>query len=123
ERGVACRTLAGDGEGYAFHTPLMAPYEPRLARLLAGLEPREPEGFTAPATPGGAAPFTAAYWGADVRQPVAFAQAARALLARGCDAFVEIGPHPVLAVPLAHEADAAGVPQALVVPSLRRDVP
>jgi acyl transferase domain-containing protein len=38
----------------------------------------------------------AAYWRRNTREPVRFLDAARTLLARGCDAVVEIGPDPVL---------------------------
>ncbi|MFI8828439.1 type I polyketide synthase [Streptomyces sp. NPDC053431] len=60
------------------------------------------------------------YWYRNARQTVRFDAAARALLADGHRVFVEVGPHPVLTVPLQGIADDAGVPVALV-PTLRRD--
>ena len=63
-----------------------------------------------------------AYWYRNLREPVRFEQAVRWLLAEGHRAFIEVGPHPVLAVGvqetiedvLADSADTA------VVGSLRR---
>ncbi|HVH12611.1 MAG TPA: type I polyketide synthase, partial [Longimicrobium sp.] len=40
------------------------------------------------------------YWWRNARAPVRFADAAAAMVAAGCRAFVEIGPHPVLAAGL-----------------------
>jgi acyl transferase domain-containing protein/NAD(P)-dependent dehydrogenase (short-subunit alcohol dehydrogenase family)/acyl carrier protein len=44
----------------------------------------------------GDAPFDAAYWAANIRQPVRFRQAVEAILDDGYLHFVEIGPHSVL---------------------------
>lgn len=70
--------------------------------------------------------LTADYWSRNVRQPVRFAAAVEHLAdpdQGGFDLFVEIGPHPVLAVPtgevLAARAGEASLPPA-VLPSLRR---
>jgi acyl transferase domain-containing protein/NADP-dependent 3-hydroxy acid dehydrogenase YdfG/acyl carrier protein len=38
----------------------------------------------------------AAYWGGNLRQPVLFWPTLKAMLADGCNAIVEIGPHPIL---------------------------
>nr|AHA12078.1 polyketide synthase type 1 [Streptomyces sp. CNH287] len=119
QRGTSCRVLPGD---YPFHSPLMAPYQERMAALLAGLRPRPatvPILTTTLLAEEDA--FTADYWARNVREPVGFAAAVDALLADGHDTFVELGPHPVLSVPLAHAFDDHEVGHPLVVPSLRRD--
>ncbi len=63
------------------------------------------------------------YWYRNTREMVRFEQAARALFDTGVDAFVEIGAHAVLGVPLQEILDdAQGVGgSAIVVGSLRRD--
>jgi len=58
----------------------------------------------------------AEYWYRNLRETVRFQEAAETLLAHGIQAFVEISPHPVLAVALAETAPEP----AVVVGSLRR---
>ncbi|MFD9741867.1 type I polyketide synthase, partial [Umezawaea sp. NPDC059074] len=58
----------------------------------------------------------AEYWYRNLRETVRFQEAAETLLAQGIQAFVEISPHPVLAVALAETAPEP----AVVVGSLRR---
>jgi acyl transferase domain-containing protein/NADPH-dependent curcumin reductase CurA/thioesterase domain-containing protein/acyl carrier protein len=59
----------------------------------------------------------AEYWYNNLRQTVRFEPAMRELLQTGADALVEIGPHPVLATPLAEILDAGGDPDAVAVMS------
>ncbi len=61
----------------------------------------------------------ASYWFGNLREPVRFEEATRALLADGHGAFVECSPHPVLTYGIEQTADDAG--HALVTGSLRRD--
>ena len=63
------------------------------------------------------------YWYRNLREPVQFEQATRALLAHGHRAFVEVSPHPVLVVGIQETVeDALGNPgDVAVVGSLRRD--
>lgn len=61
------------------------------------------------------------YWCRNVREPVLFAQAVRALADDGTDVFVEIAPHPVLRGYLKRSA-SAGHRRAAVVPTLARPV-
>ncbi|MEU4512366.1 SDR family NAD(P)-dependent oxidoreductase [Nonomuraea wenchangensis] len=56
----------------------------------------------------------AEYWWRNVRRPVLFAQAVERLKERGCELFVEIGPHPVLSTYLTRMG-------ATAVATLRRD--
>ncbi|WUF42376.1 SDR family NAD(P)-dependent oxidoreductase [Streptomyces europaeiscabiei] len=62
----------------------------------------------------------ATYWYTNLRETVRFEEAVQGLIAAGHRTFVEVGPHPVLAVGLRDTLDAAGVDGA-VLGSLRRD--
>ncbi|MFF4607325.1 acyltransferase domain-containing protein [Streptomyces sp. NPDC001339] len=61
----------------------------------------------------------AAYWYRNLRTPVRFDLATRALVERGARVFVEISPHPVLTVGLQDTVEQAGA-DATVLASLRR---
>ncbi|MGK5733187.1 SDR family NAD(P)-dependent oxidoreductase, partial [Streptomyces sp. URMC 124] len=126
------RTLAGRGTffrmlelDHAFHTSRMDPIEEDLHAALAGLCP-EPGRLPFVSTVTGALhkgeELTADYWWRNVRQPVLLPDAVLALTEAGCDAFVEIGPHPVLASYLRRTLTATrpDAPRA-VVPTLARD--
>jgi microcystin synthetase protein McyG len=84
---------------HAFHSPLM---EPMLEGFIVEAQRvtwRAPEiklvsNVTAAFI--GAAAVTPDYWRDHVRAPVRFAQSIAALVADGCDVFLEIGPHPTL---------------------------
>ncbi|WP_425325867.1 type I polyketide synthase [Micromonospora endolithica] len=52
----------------------------------------------------------AAYWYRNMRDPVLFEPATRALLADGHDLFLEVSPHPLLSAALQDTAADAGVP-------------
>ncbi|MEU7043560.1 beta-ketoacyl synthase N-terminal-like domain-containing protein [Streptomyces varsoviensis] len=127
-RGVGCRALPGD---YPFHSPHMEPYQAPLAELLDGLRAAPPTVPVATTTParddggdgdGDGRLFDAAHWVRNIREPVRFAAAVDTLLAQGHRTFLEIGPHPVLALPLTHAFEDSRAEDGLVVPSLRRDV-
>ncbi len=51
----------------------------------------------------------ATYWGKQIRSPVQFLSATRALLQQGCTAFLEIGPHPVLLASIEETAADSGL--------------
>ncbi|MCZ7416224.1 MULTISPECIES: type I polyketide synthase [unclassified Streptomyces] len=89
---------------YAFHSPLMEPYADELADVLAELAPTEPTvPFRSTVTPDEQPVPDAAYWAANVREPVLLWPAVdRELAERGPGevAFLEIGAHPVLSRPL-----------------------
>jgi len=86
---------------YAFHSAAMDPIEEAFAGALgrvAASETRMPLISTVTGARVDGPELDAAYWWRNVRQPVLFGPAASAALdAEGCDVFVEIGPHPVLA--------------------------
>jgi acyl transferase domain-containing protein len=64
--------------------------------------------------------FDREYWGRNLTQPVRFADAMQELIAAGHDVFLEIGPHPVLGMPIAQCLAHAGR-EGSVLCSLRRD--
>ncbi|MDN3356249.1 type I polyketide synthase [Actinomadura sp. DC4] len=66
------------------------------------------------------AELDAAYWFRNLREPVRFEDATRALLADGYGAFVECAPHPVLSSAVADTAEDRPGRAPLVVGSLRR---
>ena len=57
------------------------------------------------------------YWCRNLRQPVRLDRALDVLLARGCDVFIEVSAHPVLAIPL---TTASAERRGVVVGSLER---
>ncbi|MFJ4188503.1 SDR family NAD(P)-dependent oxidoreductase [Kitasatospora sp. NPDC089509] len=109
---------------YASHTAQVAELEPELLRLLGGTP------SSAPAVPwystvdGGwiTGPPGPDYWYRNLRRPVRFEAAVRALAAEGRTAFVEVGAHPVLGAAIeATLADAGAGPAAVVCGTLTRD--
>ncbi len=64
--------------------------------------------------------LTAQYWVRNLREPVRFFETLRALLADGCDAFIEMSPHPILLSAVEDVITDAGV-DAVALPSMRRD--
>lgn len=103
---------------YAFHSPQMSPLVADFLDELGDLRT-----LTSVATQPGAAiamfstvtggplgsePLEPAYWGRNIRQTVRFSDAARAAQADGGQIFIEVGPHPVLALSLEQVLAAAG---------------
>ena len=117
--GVRARRVPVD---YASHTPHMEALRDRLATDLAELTPR-PSEIAFYSTLRGARIDTTAldgdYWYENLRNPVRFEQATRALVADGHLLFVEASAHPVLTVGLGQTLDDLGTGGA--VGSLRRD--
>lgn len=108
--GVFCRLVKVD---VASHSPQMQAPSEALAAELASLLPavaEVPVYSTVLARRAEGAEFNAAYWAANLRQPVRFAQAVQALLADGVNQLVELGPHPVLLPSVQQTAQAAGRP-------------
>jgi acyl transferase domain-containing protein len=96
-RDVFCRIV--EGVDVAAHSPQMEPLRAPLRRALDGLRPGAAAVPFFSAVAGGAVPgqaLDAGYWERNLRDPFRFAEATRALLDGGYDAFVEVGPHPVL---------------------------
>jgi len=84
---------------YAFHSAAMDPIRAELLAALAGLHSAPPRQLMVSTVSGEAVDaglLDAEYWWRNVRDPVRFDVAIRALLAAGLRHFVEIGPAPVL---------------------------
>jgi phthiocerol/phenolphthiocerol synthesis type-I polyketide synthase D len=108
----------------AAHTAMVEPLTGPLAAALADLVPHPAQLPTYPTVlddPRARPVPDARYWVANLRRPVRFTQAVRAALEDGFTAFLEVSAHPVLTAAVHETADAAGLPQALVAASLRRD--
>ena len=120
DRGAAARVLAAEGAG---HSPQVDPLLGELTARLAGLDAR-PAAIRFYSTvhddPRTPPRCDAAYWAANLRQPVRLGPAVAAAARDGLRTFVEISPHPLLARTLAqtvrHETGEPGV----VAGSLRR---
>jgi myxalamid-type polyketide synthase MxaB len=115
--GMAAQALT---VSHAFHSPLMEPmladFE-RAARSVRFQEPTIELICNATGEPASAELTDPSYWVRHVRQPVRFAAGMTALASRGCDAYLEVGPQPVL-IGLGRQS----VPEtnAAWLPSLRR---
>lgn len=121
QRGASTTMLPVD---YAFHSPQMEPFCAELESALAGLRPGRAELPMASSVTGdllSGIDTDAGYWRRNMRQPVRFAAAVRALIARGHTSFVEISPHPVLSQSVQRCAPADAKP--ITVPSQRRGQP
>ena len=119
QRRVIWQRLALD---YAFHSPTMDPIGADLVRALDGLEMRSaalPMYSSVTGDRVGPNAIDAAYWWRNVREPVNFEAAIRAMLDAGVNTFVEIGPRAVLTTYLTEIVKPLGA-GALVLPSLTR---
>ena len=125
--GLRARRIAVD---YASHSAEVEEIRDEVVSELAAIRPRPAEipfystvgGVGSP--PGSLATDTtrldAAYWYANLREPVELAQVVSALAASGHHHFIEASPHPILTLALEETLDAAGIAGA-AVGSLRRD--
>jgi acyl transferase domain-containing protein/NADPH:quinone reductase-like Zn-dependent oxidoreductase/acyl carrier protein len=107
---------------YAFHSVQMAPFQQQLATALGAVRsaPARIDVYsTVTGTRARELNFDAQYFGRNVRETVRFADAIAAMADDGFDAFVEIGPHPVLSGSIA-DCLAATQCSAPVIGSLRR---
>ncbi|MEV0355476.1 type I polyketide synthase [Nocardia sp. NPDC050697] len=110
--------------GYASHSPTMEALRAELGTALEPVRPREsaiPLLSTVTAEWIDGTALTGGYWFDNLRGTVRFEEATRALAEAGYRAFVEIGPHPVLATTVEETLEAAGAPASAVVGTLRRD--
>ena len=118
--GIRARRLPVD---YASHSPGVEPIRDELRAALAGIVPRPPAVPFLSTVTGQwveGEPLDAEYWYRNLRRPVLFAEATRALLDRGHRTFLEVSPHPVLA-PSLQESGERAEPAVTVAATLRRD--
>ncbi|WP_437719645.1 type I polyketide synthase [Sorangium sp. So ce448] len=108
---------------YASHSAHVDAIRDDLSRQLAGITPRACALPLYSTVMGGVlsgAELDAAYWVRNLRETVRFEDATKRLLADGHRFFLEVSPHPVLALALEESIESAGV-SAAVGGSLRRD--
>jgi phthiocerol/phenolphthiocerol synthesis type-I polyketide synthase D len=109
----------------ASHTALMDPILPELASALADLTPKAATipfiSTVADSDIGAAAPLLdAAYWVANVRQPVRFTQAIAAA-GRNHGTFIEISPHPTLMHAVTETLEStSSTERVIVTPAMKR---
>jgi acyl transferase domain-containing protein/NADPH:quinone reductase-like Zn-dependent oxidoreductase/acyl carrier protein len=121
-RDVFCRWVRVD---VASHSPQMDPLLPDLAKALADVQPQTgsiPICSTVKVEMMDAARMDGAYWLANLRQPVLFANVIGKLLAQGFDTFIEMSPHPIL-IPFIEQTAAHLGHRAMAVGTLRREEP
>ncbi|HWO24080.1 MAG TPA: type I polyketide synthase, partial [Kofleriaceae bacterium] len=118
---------------YASHTAQVEAVAAELLAALANIAPRPaaiPLYSTVTGAPVLGDELDGKYWYRNLRQTVRFADAAARLMADGHGCFLEVSPHPVLALALAEiveRADApadsrpAAAPRAAVIGTLRRE--
>ena len=123
-------TLTGEGVrarlipvGYASHCAQVEAIEAELKEAIAGIEPTEasvPFYSTLSGEQIATTELDAEYWYRNLREPVRFHEATQRLLQDGFGAFVEISPHPVLAMALQETVEAEGA-EAAILGTLRRE--
>jgi acyl transferase domain-containing protein len=107
--GVYCRRVKFD---VASHSPQMDPLKEELRAAVAGVRPQSGTVALYSTVTGAeieGAAMDADYWVRNLREPVWFARTVAAMAAAGCDAFVEMSPHPVLAPFVEQTADVVAV--------------
>jgi acyl transferase domain-containing protein/acyl-CoA synthetase (AMP-forming)/AMP-acid ligase II/acyl carrier protein len=110
---------------FAAHSPWVDEFASELTGDLATVRPHPASiAFYSSVTGDDATTVAldADYWTSNLRRPVLFASAVSRMLADGYDTFVEISPHPILAIAVQECTRAAGA-SAVVIPSLRRGYP
>ncbi|MER6099214.1 SDR family NAD(P)-dependent oxidoreductase [Streptomyces sp. NPDC001728] len=98
---------------YASHSPHVDAVRDALLADLAGIAPRPgtvPLHSTVTATEVEGSELDVDYWYRNLREPVRFAPVVRALLDAGHELFLEMSPHPVLALAVRQTAEAADLP-------------
>ncbi|HEY0933313.1 MAG TPA: type I polyketide synthase, partial [Trebonia sp.] len=110
---------------YASHSAQVEAIREELLAALAPVTPRRGQVPFCSAAEGrfaGTDGLDAGYWYRNLRGQVGFEAAVRALAASGMDCFIEVSPHPVLAMAVQETLAAAdGAGRAAVIGSLRRD--
>jgi amino acid adenylation domain-containing protein len=117
DQDVPCGTL---NAACASHSAHMDPLLPGLREALASLSPRPsavPLYSTVLGRRATGEELDAGHWCRNLREPVRLDLAQRELLADGYTVFVEISPHPVLAMPL---ADGGADRDAVVLAAMER---
>ncbi|HLL56194.1 MAG TPA: thioester reductase domain-containing protein [Myxococcaceae bacterium] len=124
KRGIFCRPIKVT---VASHSPQMDPLKDEFFASMKGLSPKVAEvpfcstvvrAFGKEAMDG--LELNAEYWWQNLRNPVLFFDAIQMLLRSGHDIFLEMSPHPILAMPLT-QSIAHAAKGGIVLPSMRRE--
>jgi len=99
--------------------PLLEPFRAQVG-MVAARKPGCALYTTVDADPRGNSVLDTAYWMRNLRQPVRFRQAVTAAAQDGHRVFVEVSAHPTQLYPLTETLVAAGIEDAVVLPTLRR---
>ncbi|HEU0105096.1 MAG TPA: type I polyketide synthase, partial [Vicinamibacteria bacterium] len=119
QRAVFCKRLT---TGFAFHSRQMERFQDDLVRALRGVSPlpaRTALFSTLTGRRAETADYGPRYWARGIRERVLFSDAVVACAGEGHEAFLEIGPHPVLS-PMIRRCSAAVGRDLMTVASLRR---
>lgn len=98
--GVQTRPLRVD---FASHCPQLEQHIPDFVRALGRMDAKQSQVTmvsTVTGKPIRSEELDAAYWGQNLRQTVRFSDAMTETLRSGPHLFIEVGPHPVLALPM-----------------------
>src|SRR5665811_881291 len=122
-RGIRARPIRGL---IASHSAYVEELRGELLDALSSISPRSgeiPFHSTVTGGPLDTAELDASYWFRNLREKVRFQQAVEALLDDGQRLFVEVSPHPVLALAIGEIIDSASADpdQTTVLGTLRRD--
>ncbi|MFC4537108.1 SDR family NAD(P)-dependent oxidoreductase, partial [Sphaerisporangium dianthi] len=112
-----------EGTDFAAHSAQVDRLRDELLAELEGVEPRSVEVPFLSTVTGDwvdGAELDGGYWYRNLRQPVRFQTAVRAVLDQGCDVLVEVGPHPVL-LPWIQETIDERHADAVALATIRRD--
>lgn len=112
---IFCKMINGK---VPYHSPKMDPLKDELVSALQSLTPQAthtPLFSTVSGALRDGRTINAEYWFDNIRKPVLFADAIQSLNDFGCNAFVELAPHPVLATSISET-----LPDCFVVSCLRR---
>ncbi|MEU0531243.1 SDR family NAD(P)-dependent oxidoreductase [Amycolatopsis tolypomycina] len=118
--GVRARLIPA---AFASHSPAVEPLRAELLAAFAPVRPRTGEVAFYSTVTGGVLDgneLDAGYWYRNLRQPVRFDRAVRALAEQKHTTFVEIGPHPVLPAAIRELLDEPGASAPVVTGTLRR---
>ncbi len=121
--GVRARSIPVD---YASHSSQVERIREEFLEGCSGIAPRGGDiqfYSTVMAGPFDTARLDGEYWYRNLREPVRFEGAIRALLEEGRRGFIEVSPHPVLTMAVQETVEVAcdGPEDAMVVGSLRRE--
>jgi acyl transferase domain-containing protein len=120
KRGVFCSPLPVDSP---FHSSHMEPLSEEIVAALQGINPRRsslPFYSTLTGRKCSGEELDASHWARIVHEPVLFGPAMEGLIREeGCDLFLEVGPQPVLALPISDCQSKFGKGPAPVLASLR----